>query len=84
MKIAFEDALVQKVMPKLRGIETSGDSKLNCLDKIKTILSNGIDNKPFDIIEDFNLACNNPFGQFIWNSANYIIKSEEKENLNKK
>ena len=72
LKVAFEDALVQKVMPKLRGIETSGASKMYCLDKIKTILSEGIYGSPFSIVADFNLACENPFGQFIWNSANYI------------
>lgn len=76
MQIAFEDALVQKVMPKLRGIETSGESKTRCLDSIKAILSEGVFGKPLAIVEDFNLACNNPFGQFIWNSANYINVSE--------
>lgn len=79
LKKAFEDALVQKVMPKLRGIETSGASKTFCLDKIKTILSEGIDGSPFSIVSDFNLACENPFGQFIWNSANYILDSEKSE-----
>jgi hypothetical protein len=66
-------------MPKLRGIETSGASKTFCLDKIKTILSEGIDGSPFSIVSDFNLACENPFGQFIWNSANYILDSEKSE-----
>lgn len=79
LKIAFEDALVQKVMPKLRGIETSGASKMYCLDKIKTILSEGIYGSPFSIVADFNLACDNPFGQFIWNSANYILESEKSD-----
>src|SRR5574344_1104640 len=79
LKIAFEDALVQKVMPKLRGIETSGSSKISCLDKIKTILSEGIYGSPFSLVADFNLACENPFGQFIWNSANYILESEKSE-----
>ena len=72
MKIAFEDTVVQKVMPKLRGIETVGESKTRCLDRIRELLSEGIDGEKFSIEEDFNLACNNPFGQFIWNSANYI------------
>ena len=79
LKVAFEDALVQKVMPKLRGIETSGASKMYCLDKIKTILSEGIYGSPFSIVADFNLACENPFGQFIWNSANYILESERSD-----
>ena len=72
MKIAFEDTVVQKVMPKLRGIETVGESKTRCLDRIRELLSEGIDGEKFSIEEDFNLACNNPFGQFIWNIANYI------------
>lgn len=79
LKIAFEDALVQKVMPKLRGIETSGASKTSCLDKIKTILSEGVYGSPFSLVTDFNLACDNPFGQFIWNSANYVLESEKTE-----
>lgn len=68
MKVAFEDQLVQKVMPKLRGIETRGKSKLDCLDKIRTQLVND----DYDIVEDFDLACEFGYGQFIWNSANYL------------
>ena len=68
MKIAFEDQLVQKVMPKLRGIETRGKSKSDCLDKIRTQLVND----DYTIIEDFDLACEFGYGQFIWNSANYL------------
>lgn len=40
MKVAFEDQLVQKVMPKLRGIETRGKSKSDCSDKIRIQLVN--------------------------------------------
>jgi hypothetical protein len=72
MKIAFEDQLVQKVMPKLRGIETRGTSKSDCLDKIHTQLVNG----DYSIIEDFELACKFGYGQFIWNSANYLKDDE--------
>lgn len=68
MKVAFEDQLVQKVMPKLRGIETRGKSKSNCLDKIRTQLVND----DYTIIDDFDLACEFGYGQFIWNSANYL------------
>ena len=68
MKVAFEDQLVQKVMPKLRGIETRGKSKLDCLDKIRTQLVN----EDYNIVEDFDLACEFGYGQFIWNSANYL------------
>ena len=68
MKVAFEDQLVQKVMPKLRGIETRGKSKSDCLDKIRTQLVNN----DYTIIDDFDLACEFGYGQFIWNSANYL------------
>lgn len=76
MKVAFEDQLVQKVMPKLRGIETRGKSKSNCLDKIRTQLVND----DYTIIEDFDLACEFGYGQFIWNSANYLLKDDEPVN----
>ena len=76
MKIAFEDQLVQKVMPKLRGIETRGKSKSDCLDRIRTQLVNG----EYAIIEDFDLACEFGYGQFIWNSANYL-KDDESVNV---
>lgn len=72
MKIAFEDQLVQKVMPKLRGIETRGKSKSDCLDKIKAQLIND----DYAIVEDFELACEFGYGQFIWNSANYLKDDE--------
>ena len=72
MKIAFEDQLVQKVMPKLRGIETRGKSKSDCLDKVRTQLVND----DYTIIEDFDLACEFGYGQFIWNSANYLKDDE--------
>ena len=72
MKVAFEDQLVQKAMPKLRGIETRGKSKSDCLDKIRTQLVND----DYTIIEDFDLACEFGYGQFIWNSANYLKDDE--------
>ena len=72
MKVAFEDQLVQKVMPKLRGIETRGKSKSDCLDKIRTQLVND----DYTIIDDFDRACEFGYGQFIWNSANYLKDDE--------
>jgi hypothetical protein len=68
MHTAFEDQLVQKVMPKLRGIETRGKAKTECLDKIRDLLINN----NYKIVGDFDLACEFGYGQFIWNSANYI------------
>jgi hypothetical protein len=73
---AFEDQLVQKVMPKLRGIDTRGKGQTDCLDKVSAQISNGIGDKPFNLSEDFNLACELGYGQFIWQSANYLNKSK--------
>ena len=72
MHIAFEDQLVQKVMPKLRGIDTRGKSKTECLDKIRGQIVRGIDRNTFNLTEDFDLACDLGYGQFIWQSANYL------------
>jgi hypothetical protein len=70
---AFEDQLVQKVMPKLRGIDTRDRSKgKECLDKILDQINTGIGGNPFDLAEDFSLACELGYGQFIWQSANYL------------
>jgi len=67
VKLAFEEQLVQKVMPKLRGIETHGKER----EVLKNIENMLIQNE-FKISEDFDLAMDNPYGQFIWNSANYL------------
>lgn len=76
MHTAFEDQLVQKVMPKLRGIDTRGKSKTECLDKIRNRLINGIGGRPFNLTEDFDIACELGYGQFIWQSANYLNASD--------
>ena len=65
---AVEDQIVQKVMPKLRGIDTRGKSFENCLAPIKTLLGNA----NFNLDSDFDKACEMGYGQFIWNSAEYI------------
>ena len=70
IQIAFEDALVQKLIPKLRGLETSGDIRTKCLDKIKGI----IEQKANGILEDFEMALNNPYGVFVWTSSTYLEK----------
>lgn len=67
VKFAFEEQLVQKVMPKLRGIETYGKEN-DLLQNINAILNQ----EEFGITEDFELSMSNPYGQFIWNSANYL------------
>ena len=68
VKIAVEDQLVQKVMPKLRGIETRGIGNEECLQKIRALLLD----EEFNLDEDFAIAEKLGYGQFIWNSAEYI------------
>ncbi|TSA39068.1 MAG: chromosome partitioning protein ParA [Methylococcaceae bacterium] len=72
MKIAFEDQLVQKIMPKLRGIETTSE----CIVKIREQLERG----GYAIVEDFKLACKFGYGQFMWNSAKYLNDEHEANN----
>ncbi|MGM9808366.1 MAG: hypothetical protein ACI31I_01425 [Bacilli bacterium] len=71
LKYAFEEAIVQKVMTKLRGIETNG-SQGECLEHIRDILQK---NEFRVLIDDFNNAMNSVTGTFVWDSAKYL--SEE-------
>ncbi|MFV0364729.1 MAG: hypothetical protein ACK5LL_16795 [Suipraeoptans sp.] len=74
MRIAFEDQLVQKVMPKLRGIETRGKGRQS-LQNIEDLLADeGFDNLKYD----FEIACEQGYGQFVWSSAKYLGDDEEK------
>lgn len=77
LHVAFEDQLVQKVMPKLRGIETRGNARTRCLDTIAQMLSDG----DYGIVKDFHLACETGYGQFTWNSANYLDEAGAGENM---
>lgn len=74
MRRAYEDQLVLKVMPKLRGIETSGDSKRNCLDPIRSFIAQT--NLGLNLAEDFDIACKVGHGAFVWNSAKYLENDE--------
>ena len=76
MHEAFEDQLVQKVMPKLRGIDTEGDSLKLCLDKIERQLREGINGQAFNLVADFELAKKLGYGQFMWQSANYLKEAD--------
>ena len=69
LRLAFEDALVHKVMPKLRGIETSGKPRSECLDPILEVLSEG--DLDLQLAEDFGLACSVGYA-FAWRSAKYL------------
>ena len=75
LKFAFEDQLVQKVMPKLRGIETRGHARQHCLDPIRDIL----DKEKLDILDDFDKAMRIGHGQFNWASADYLNNEQSNE-----
>ncbi|MGE8049728.1 hypothetical protein ACQKPT_15680 [Pseudomonas monteilii] len=59
-------------MPKLRGIDTRGKSKTECLDKIRNQLVNGIGGRHFNLTADFDIAFELGYGQFITQSAKYL------------
>lgn len=69
MHLAFEDQLVLKIMPKLRGIETRGNP---CLDRIRQEIADG----GYAILADFDRATEIGYGQFIWSSADYLTTGE--------
>lgn len=73
MRTAFEDQIVQKIMPKLRGVETSGSGG-KCLDEIEKLLANDFGS----LLKDFATARAQGYGQFIWCSAEYISDDENK------
>ena len=75
LKFAFEDQLVQKVMPKLRGIETRGHARQHCLDPIRDIL----DKEKLYILDDFKKAMRIGHGQFNWASADYLNNEQSNE-----
>ncbi len=70
LRRAFEDAVVHKVMPKLRGIETSGKSGRECLEPIQKLL--GDERVRLNLTEDFQHARTVGQGAFIWSSARYL------------
>ncbi len=74
MKIAFEDQVVQKIMPKLRGIDTRDKKGRHSLDTIERIL---IENGFKSLQEDFQSAREQGYGQFMWNSARYLSYKDE-------
>lgn len=68
---AFADQIVQKVMPKLRGLDTRlGDGKA-CLDSLEGVLS---DNTR-ELVPDFNEARKSQ--QFLWASAAYLEHEQD-------
>ncbi|WP_338964413.1 hypothetical protein [Fusobacterium nucleatum] len=74
IQIAFEDALVQKLMPKLKGLETEGFVREKCLNDI----SSKIQTYANGIASDFDNSLNNPYGVFVWNSSEYLLGKSDK------
>ena len=70
LQLAFEDQLVFKVMPKLRGIETGGSARTQCLDPIGEVLAQP--ELGLSLEKDFTAACGSSYGVFAWNSAHYL------------
>ena len=73
LRTAFEDALVQKVMPKLRGIETTGNARTECLDPIANLLADR--ELGLRLADDFALASSVGYA-FVWRSAKYLEAGE--------
>jgi hypothetical protein len=71
LNMAFEEALVYKVMPKLRGIETTGKSKTKCLEPIEKKISEIAPG----LKEDFMRARDSEYGLFLWKSSQYLEDS---------
>ncbi len=74
LQFAYEECLVLKIFPKLRGVQTRNNQHLT---KIQDLL------KDFSVSLDFKQAMENDFNQFVFNSANYL-NNDEYEKLLKK
>lgn len=72
LQTAFEDQLAQKVMPKLRGIELHGKEG-EALLEIQNIITEKVPN----LAQDFEYAMSNPYGQFKFDSAQYLDIDKE-------
>lgn len=75
MQRAFEDALVYKVMPKLRGMETDGNFEAECFNPMREALFEK-EGLAIGIEKDFKNALNNPYKTFLWCSAEYLDMEE--------
>jgi hypothetical protein len=76
LNYAFVEALVHKVLPKLRGMDPDGNQRENCLDKIESILSS---NELKTILPDIQKAMESVTGTFICDSAKYLTEDYNME-----
>ncbi len=67
LQLAYEECLVLKIFPKLRGVHTRNNQHLI---EIQDLL------KDFSVSLDFKQAMENDFKQFVFNSANYLNNAE--------
>jgi hypothetical protein len=65
-RTAFADQLVQKIMPKLRGLDPGSDSGKRCLDGVRDVLNKQAD----ELCPDFDQACEKP--TFLWSGTHYL------------
>ena len=68
MRLAFEDCVVQKIMPKLRGVSKKGDA----LSKTLTPIQNKLEELELSIVEDYKCAVESG-NNFNWVSSNYLL-----------
>ena len=77
---AFEDQLVQKIMPKLRGIETRERSESRgCLNEIRTSIETfkNSEGHALNIVKDFDNAIKFGDGQFLWVTSEYLNETSD-------
>lgn len=77
MNIAFEDQLVQKIMPKLRGLEMNSDVQANAIESIRSEIENagknlGDEENMGRILKDFDNAKECNYGSFMWCTSDYL------------
>jgi len=68
MRLAFEDCVVQKIMPKLRGVSKKGDA----LSKTLNPIQNKLEELELSIVEDYKRAVESG-NNFNWVSSNYLL-----------
>ncbi|WP_232259783.1 restriction endonuclease [Helicobacter pylori] len=74
LEFAYEECLVLKIFPKLRGVQTRNNQHLT---KIQDLL------KDFSVSSDFKQAMENDSKEFVFNSANYLNNAEYEKLLKK-
>ncbi len=74
LEFAYEECLVLKIFPKLRGVQTRNNQHLT---KIQNLL------KDFSVSSDFKQAMENDSKEFVFNSANYLNNAKYEKLLKK-